>query len=149
MNVSCLSEDESVFEEIMRIVEEETQIFEVFEPNVTSRERPQESDILTETTIQNHATFVGDSVSIHVETAHLSKLIPCDSAILTDTYRTVQTPVFPNPVQNDISDNFDNDFINIDDADNDPDNQLNFLNGLKDCARKHGIDHKVHSETKF
>ena len=44
----------------------------------------------------------------------------------TDAYGTVQTPIFPIPVQNDISDNFDSDSVNNDDSDNDSDNQFNF-----------------------
>ena len=62
INVSFLSEDGSVPEQSMRMVDEETSIFEVFKREVTSREGPQESDtILTETTIPNHVTFLGDS----------------------------------------------------------------------------------------
>ena len=62
INVLFLSEDVSVLEQSMRMVDEETSIFEVFKHDVTSREGQQESDsTLTETTIQNHATFLGDS----------------------------------------------------------------------------------------
>ena len=119
MNVSFLSEDGSGLERSMRMVDEEASIFEVFEPDVTSREGPQESDtILTETTIQNHAIFSGDSVTIHVETAHLSESVTCDPVIPIDTYGTVETPVFP--------DNFDNNSVNNGDSDNDSDNQFNF-----------------------
>ena len=51
----------------------------MFESDIPSREGPQESDtILTETTIQNHATFSGNSVTIHVETEHISELVTCD-----------------------------------------------------------------------
>ena len=52
INVSFLSEGRSGLEPSMSMVDEEAPIFEVFEPDVTSREGPQESDtVLTETTI--------------------------------------------------------------------------------------------------
>ena len=127
MNVSFLSENGSVLEQSMRMVDEETPVFEVLEPDVTSRRGSQESDtILTETTIQNHATFLGDSVTIRVETAHLSESVTCDPVIPIDTYGRVQTPVFPIPVQNDISDNFD-DSVNNEDSNNNYGHQFNFL----------------------
>ena len=66
----------------------------------------------------------------------------------TDAYGTVQTPIFPIPVQNDISDNFDSDSVNNDDSDNDSDNQFNFLKVLKDRARKQDIDHEAHFRNK-
>ena len=103
---------------------------------------------MTETTILNHAIFSGDSVTIHVKTAHLSELVTCDPVFLIDTYRTVQTPVFPIPVQNNITDNFDNDSVNNDDYDNDSDSQFNFLKKLKDGARKRDIDHVAHFRNK-
>ena len=59
----------------------------------------------------------------------------------------MQTPVFPIPVQNGISDNFD-DSVNNYHSDYDSDNQFNFLKELKDHGRKQDIDHKVHFRNK-
>ena len=133
----------------MRMVDEETPIFEVFALNVTFRQGPQESYIiLTETTIQNHSTFLGDSITIHVEIAHLSELVTCDPVIPIDTCGTVQTPFLPIPVQNDISDNYHNDSVDNVDSDNGCNNQFKFLKDLKDLVRKLDIDHEAHFRNK-
>ena len=91
---------------------------------------------------------MGDSITIHVEIAHLSELVTCDPVIPIDTCGTVQTPFLPIPVQNDISDNYHNDSVDNVDSDNGCNNQFKFLKDLKDLVRKLDIDHEAHFRNK-
>ena len=121
LNVSILSDDSTVIEQSMRIIDTETPIFEVFQPD--ENQGPLESTL-------------AQSESFHHQNGPLST--SRDSAHQNDDSPSISMdiPALENHVEN------------TSDIDNDSDNEFSFLKDLEIRAKQREMDHESLFKTK-
>ena len=142
MNVSFLNDDGSLLELSMMMIDEETPIFQVFEPALNSsfvegQEPECQGFSSSSMTFESESTtFPHDSATIPSETTtHQSEstTFPRDSATIPS-----ETPgVMPTPRSSGVFS------IAVQDDDSDPDNQFNFSKELEDRAKQREVDHEL------
>ena len=142
MNVSFLNDDGSLLELSMTMIDEETPIFQVFEPALNSsfvegQEPECQGFSSSSMTFESESTtFPHDSATIPSETTtHQSEstTFPRDSATIPS-----ETPgIMPTPRSSGVFS------IAVQDDDSDPDNQFNFSKELEDRAKQREVDHEL------